>query len=121
MPKDGLDRLRSLSAIYFGAVGALDVPDDVALWGLRLGICQGFDQYANLRPTRMLPGLSSPLSNCKTGDMDWMIVRENTRGEYAGEAQSRCRYLEQVGHKTVPNTVINRDLRRKEMLQEPTT
>ena len=80
MPKDGLDRLRSLSAIYFGGVGALDVPDDVALWGLRLGICQGFDQYANLRPTRMLPGLSSPLSNCKTGDMDWMIVRENTEG-----------------------------------------
>jgi tartrate dehydrogenase/decarboxylase / D-malate dehydrogenase len=72
MPKDGLDRLRLFSAIYFGAVGALDIPDHVTLWGLRLATCQGPDQYANLRPTRILPGLSSPLSNCNAGDLNWM-------------------------------------------------
>jgi len=84
MPNDGLDRLRAFNAIYFGAVGAPDVPDHVTLWGLRLAICQGFDQYVNLRPTRILRGLSSPLRNCKPADLDWMIVRENSEGEYAG-------------------------------------
>jgi tartrate dehydrogenase/decarboxylase / D-malate dehydrogenase len=84
MPNDGLERLRAFNAIYFGAVGAPDVPDHVTLWGLRLAICQGFDQYANLRPTRILPGLSSPLRDCGPGDLDWMIVRENSEGEYAG-------------------------------------
>ena len=85
MPKGGLERLRKFSAIYFGAVGAPDIPDHITLWGLRLAICQGFDQYANLRPTRILPGLSSPLRDCKRGDLDWLIVRENTEGEYAGQ------------------------------------
>jgi tartrate dehydrogenase/decarboxylase / D-malate dehydrogenase len=84
MPSDGLERLRAFSAIYFGAVGAPGVPDHVTLWGLRLAICQGFDQYVNLRPTRILQGLSSPLRDCKPGDLDWMIVRENSEGEYAG-------------------------------------
>src|SRR4029077_8760680 len=59
--------------------------DHVTLWGLRLAICQGFDQYVNLRPTRILPGLASPLRDCKLGDLDWMIVRENSEGEYAGQ------------------------------------
>lgn len=85
MPANGLDLLRPFDAIYFGAVGAPDVPDHVTLWGLRLAICQGFDQYVNLRPTRMLQGLSSPLRDCKPGDLDWVIVRENTEGEYAGQ------------------------------------
>ena len=84
MPADGLDALRDFDAIYFGAVGDRDVPDHVTLWGLRLAICQPFDQYANLRPTRILPGLSSPLRDCAPGDLDWMIVRENSEGEYAG-------------------------------------
>src|SRR5665213_2972854 len=61
MPADGLDRLKRFDAIYFGAVGAPDIPDHVTLWGLRLPICQGFDQYANVRPTRILPGLTGPL------------------------------------------------------------
>lgn len=82
MPKNGLEILRPFSAIYFGAVGAPDIPDHITLWGLRLAICQGFDQYVNLRPTRILQGLSSPLR--KPGDLDWAIVRENTEGEYAG-------------------------------------
>jgi tartrate dehydrogenase/decarboxylase/D-malate dehydrogenase len=84
MPADGLDRLRRCDAILFGAVGAPDIPDDITLWGLRLRICQGFDQYANLRPTRILKGLASPLRGCGPGDLDWAIVRENSEGEYAG-------------------------------------
>jgi tartrate dehydrogenase/decarboxylase/D-malate dehydrogenase len=57
MPADGLTQLKPFDAIYFGAVGAPDVPDHITLWGLRLPICQGFDQYANVRPTRILPGI----------------------------------------------------------------
>jgi tartrate dehydrogenase/decarboxylase / D-malate dehydrogenase len=84
MPDDGLEVLRSYDAIYFGAVGDPHLPDDVTLWGLRLRICQGFDQYANVRPTRILPGIVSPLRNASAGDLDWVIVRENSEGEYAG-------------------------------------
>ncbi|HZO93963.1 MAG TPA: tartrate dehydrogenase [Candidatus Baltobacteraceae bacterium] len=84
MPADGLDALRPFDAIYFGAVGDQRVADHVTLWGLRLAICQPFDQYANVRPTRILPGLQSPLRDCAPGDLDWVIVRENSEGEYAG-------------------------------------
>jgi tartrate dehydrogenase/decarboxylase/D-malate dehydrogenase len=84
MPEDGLEILRNYGAIYFGAVGDPHLPDDVTLWGLRLRICQGFDQYANVRPTRILPGITSPLRNAGAGDLDWVIVRENSEGEYAG-------------------------------------
>jgi tartrate dehydrogenase/decarboxylase/D-malate dehydrogenase len=82
IPAGGLEELKRFDAIFFGAVGAPDVPDHVSLWGLRLPICQGFDQYANVRPARVLPGVSSPLANAK--DIDWVIVRENTEGEYSG-------------------------------------
>src|SRR5665213_2306610 len=85
MPADGLDRLKRFDAIYFGAVGAPDIPDHVTLWGLRLPICQGFDQYANVRPTRILPGITSPLRDVGPGDLDWLIIRENSEGEYAGQ------------------------------------
>ncbi|MBP0443719.1 tartrate dehydrogenase [Roseomonas sp. SSH11] len=84
MPEDGLEALRKFDAIYFGAVGDPDLPDSITLWGLRLKICQGFDQYANIRPTRVLPGLTSPLRAVEPGDIDWVIVRENSEGEYAG-------------------------------------
>src|SRR3981081_168248 len=84
MDADGLDQLRDVAAIYFGAVGWPGVPDHVSLWGLRLAICQGFDQYANIRPIRLLPGLPSPLKNATADTMDWVVVRENTEGEYAG-------------------------------------
>jgi tartrate dehydrogenase/decarboxylase/D-malate dehydrogenase len=84
MPEDGLDTLRNFDSIYFGAVGDPELPDSVTLWGLRLKICQGFDQYANIRPTRVLPGLTSPLRAVEPGDIDWVIVRENSEGEYAG-------------------------------------
>jgi len=82
IPEGGLEELKAFDAIFFGAVGAPDVPDHVSLWGLRLPICQGFDQYANVRPTRVLPGVASPLDRGK--DIDWVIVRENSEGEYSG-------------------------------------
>ena len=84
MAEDGLETLKGFDAIFFGAVGDQHVPDDITLWGLRLRICQGFDQYANIRPTRVLPGLTSPLRAVNPGDIDWVIVRENSEGEYAG-------------------------------------
>ncbi|HZS81759.1 MAG TPA: tartrate dehydrogenase [Stellaceae bacterium] len=84
MAEDGLERLRVFDAIYFGAVGDPQIPDHVTLWGLRLPICQGFDQYANLRPARILPGIKGPLAGCGPDDLDWIIIRENSEGEYAG-------------------------------------
>ena len=84
MPADGLDKLRNVDAILFGSAGDPEIPDHVTLWGLRLKICQGFDQYANVRPTRILPGIDAPLKRCGPKDLDWVIVRENSEGEYAG-------------------------------------
>jgi tartrate dehydrogenase/decarboxylase/D-malate dehydrogenase len=98
MPADGLATLKPFDAIYFGAVGAPDVPDHITLWGLRLPICQGFDQYANVRPTRILPGITSPLRHAGPGDLDWVIVRENSEGEYSGHGGRAHRGLpEEVG------------------------
>jgi tartrate dehydrogenase/decarboxylase/D-malate dehydrogenase len=82
IPEGGLDRLKQFDAIFFGAVGAPDVPDHVSLWGLRLPICQGFDQYANVRPCRVLPGITSPLRHGE--HIDWVVIRENSEGEYSG-------------------------------------
>ncbi len=84
MPPDGRNQIKDHDAIYFGAVGAPDVPDHITLWGLRLAICQPFDQYANVRPTRILPGITSPLRHVAGPELDWVIVRENSEGEYAG-------------------------------------
>ena len=84
MPPDGADQLRAYDAILFGAVGAPDIPDHVTLWGLRLAICQPLDQYANVRPTRILPGITSPLRGVSGPELDWVIVRENSEGEYSG-------------------------------------
>ncbi|MCZ4060680.1 tartrate dehydrogenase [Pantoea sp. LMR881] len=98
MPEEGLQTLKKFDAIYFGAVGAPDVPDHITLWGLRLPICQGFDQYANVRPTKILPGITPPLRNCGPGDLDWVIVRENSEGEYSGNGGRAHRGLpEEVG------------------------
>ncbi len=98
MPRDGLDQLKPFDAILFGAVGAPDVPDHITLWGLRLPICQGFDQYANVRPTRILPGIQSPLRDCRPGDLDWVIIRENSEGEYSGHGGRAHRgHPEEVG------------------------
>ncbi len=101
MPKDGTDTLQKFDAILFGAVGAPDLPDDITLWGLRLKICQGFDQYANVRPTRILPGIRSPLAGRGPGDLDMVIVRENSEGEYAGHGGRAHRgHPEEVGTET---------------------
>ena len=80
----GFEALRGFDAIYFGAVGSKDVPDHITVWDLILPIRQTFDQYVNLRPMRLLPGLKSPLAGRTTKDIDMVCVRENTEGEYSG-------------------------------------
>jgi tartrate dehydrogenase/decarboxylase / D-malate dehydrogenase len=84
MPADGRDQIRGHDAILFGSAGHPEIPDHVTLWGLRLAICQPFDQYANVRPTRILQGITSPLRGVSGPELDWVIVRENSEGEYAG-------------------------------------
>jgi tartrate dehydrogenase len=87
IPPNGLSQLKQHDAILFGAVGDQRVPDHISLWQLRLAICQPFQQYANVRPTRILRGVVSPLSACAAdpGKLDWVIIRENSEGEYAGQ------------------------------------
>jgi len=99
IPEGGLEKLKTFDAIFFGAVGSQQVADHVSLWGLRLPIAQGFDQYANVRPARVLPGVNSPL---KGGEgIDWVIVRENSEGEYAGHGGRAHRGLPiEVGTET---------------------
>ena len=84
MPADGLMALREHDAILFGSAGDPEIADHITLWGLRLKICQGFDQYANVRPIRILPGIDAPLKRCTPAQLNWVIVRENSEGEYAG-------------------------------------
>jgi tartrate dehydrogenase/decarboxylase/D-malate dehydrogenase len=83
MPPDGLEELKSFDTILLGAVGAPGVPDHVSLWGLLLPIRRTFDQYVSLRPVRLLPGIKSPLSGRGPEDIDFVVVRENTEGEYS--------------------------------------
>ncbi|MEO6959619.1 MAG: tartrate dehydrogenase [Burkholderiaceae bacterium] len=83
MPKDGLDKIRHHDAIYLGAVGFPGVPDHISLWGLLIPIRREFQQYANVRPIRLMPGIKSPLAGRNVGDIDFMVVRENTEGEYS--------------------------------------
>ncbi|MGX1749027.1 tartrate dehydrogenase [Glutamicibacter protophormiae] len=84
MAPDGLETLKDFDSIYFGAVGWENVPDHVSLWGLRLNITQNFDQWANIRPVKFLPGVTSPLRKADNTELDWIVVRENSEGEYAG-------------------------------------
>jgi tartrate dehydrogenase/decarboxylase/D-malate dehydrogenase len=84
MAADGLQTLQAFDAIYFGAVGWPSVPDHISLWGLRLNIAQNFDQWANVRPVKFLPGVVSPLRKSDEHELDWVVVRENSEGEYAG-------------------------------------
>jgi tartrate dehydrogenase/decarboxylase/D-malate dehydrogenase len=84
MPADGREQIAKHDAILFGSAGHPDIPDHITLWGLRLAICQPFDQYANVRPTRVLPGITSPLRHVNGPELDWVIVRENSEGEYSG-------------------------------------
>jgi tartrate dehydrogenase/decarboxylase/D-malate dehydrogenase len=84
MDDDGFERLAAFDAIYLGAIGSPSVPDHIAVWDLLLPLRQRFQQYVNLRPMRLLPGLTSPLANRGPADIDMVCVRENTEGEYAG-------------------------------------
>ena len=84
MPSDGIDTLRQFEAVYFGAAGFPPVPDHISLWGLLLPIRKAFQQYVNLRPVRLLPGIPSPLVGKGPEQIDFVCVRENTEGEYAG-------------------------------------
>ena len=84
MDPDGLEILKPFDAIYFGAVGWPTVPDHITLWGLRLNVTQNFDQWANIRPVKFLPGVVSPLRKADDTELDWVVVRENSEGEYAG-------------------------------------
>ena len=83
MPEDGLDQLRAYDAIFLGAVGWPGVPDHVSLWGLLIPIRRGFDQYASVRPCRLMPGVTGPLAGRGPADIDFVVVRENTEGEYS--------------------------------------
>ena len=83
MPEDGLDQIRNHDAVYLGAVGFPGVPDHISVWGLLLPIRRGFQQYANVRPVRLMPGIQSPLRGREAGDIDFVVVRENTEGEYS--------------------------------------
>jgi tartrate dehydrogenase/decarboxylase/D-malate dehydrogenase len=83
MPPDALEELKSFDSILLGAVGAPGVPDHVSLWGLLLPIRRTFDQYVSLRPVRLLPGVKSPLAGRGGEDIDFVVVRENSEGEYS--------------------------------------
>lgn len=88
MPEDGIDQLRGFDAIYLGAVGYPGVPDHVSLWGLLIPIRREFQQYANIRPVRLMPGVRSPLADREPGDIDIVVVRENTEGEYSSRGRT---------------------------------
>ncbi|HEX7390770.1 MAG TPA: tartrate dehydrogenase [Acidiphilium sp.] len=83
MPEDGIARLADHDAVFLGAVGYPGVPDHISLWGLLIPIRREFDQYVNLRPVRLLPGVPCPLAGKKPGDIDFWVVRENVEGEYS--------------------------------------
>lgn len=84
MPDDWFEQLRGFDAIYFGAVGwPATVPDHISLWGSLLKFRRDFDQYVNVRPVRLMPGIPCPLANKKVGDIDFYVIRENTEGEYS--------------------------------------
>ncbi|MFC0336985.1 tartrate dehydrogenase/decarboxylase / D-malate dehydrogenase [Kushneria avicenniae] len=84
MPDDWRDQLGSMDAIFFGAVGMPErVPDHISLWGSLLQFRRAFDQYVNLRPCKLMPGIKSPLAGRAPGDIDFYVVRENTEGEYS--------------------------------------
>ena len=106
MAEDGLHILRDFDAIYFGAVGFPTVPDHISLRGLRLPICQGFEQYVCYRPSRILAGVKSPLAGKSVGDIDFVVIRENTEGEYAGAGGRAHRGL--PGEVAVETSVFTR-------------
>jgi tartrate dehydrogenase/decarboxylase / D-malate dehydrogenase len=106
LPDDGLSTLAGFDAILFGAVGSRQVPDHVTLWGLRLAIVQGFDHAVSLRPAKLLPGVRGPLAGRGPDDVDLVVVRENTEGEYSGIGGFSRRGLE--GEVALQTTIYSR-------------
>lgn len=103
MPGNGLEQLATHDAIFLGAVGFPGVPDHVSLWGLLLPIRRAFNQFVNLRPIRLMAGMASPLVNAKPGEVDFLIVRENTEGEYSDQG-------EVIDRDTAEETVIQQSV-----------
>ncbi|WP_396922697.1 tartrate dehydrogenase [Mycolicibacterium sp.] len=106
MDDDGLVQLKDFDAIYFGAVGWPSLPDHVTLWGLRLAICQGFDQWANVRPVTFYEGVQTPLRNAEGRDLDWVVVRENSEGEYSGIGGRNFAPRAELGEVAVQSSVF---------------
>jgi tartrate dehydrogenase/decarboxylase/D-malate dehydrogenase len=106
MPEDGIDQLSKFDAIFLGAVGDLKVPDHISLWGLLLPIRRRMHQYVNLRPVRLLPGISSPLAGRSAEDINFIVVRENNEGEYS-EIGGRL-YSDTDAEMVVQQTVFTR-------------
>ena len=107
MEKNALEILSEFDAIYFGAVGFPSVPDHISLRGLRIPICQGFDQYVCLRPSELMPGVPSPLALRNGQHIDFVVVRENTEGEYVGAGGKA--HMGLPGELAVETTVFTRD------------
>ena len=104
MPEDGLEQIGGHAAIFLGAVGFPSlVPDHLSLWGLLIRLRRGFEQYANIRPVRLMPGIKSPLADRKPGDIDFIVVRENTEGEYSAIGG---RSYEGTEHEVVMQTAV---------------
>ena len=106
MPADGVERMKAFDAIFLGAVGYPGVPDHVSLWSLLIPLRRGLDQYANVRPVKLLPGVTSPLRDRGPEDIDFVVVRENVEGEYS-EIGGRL-YTGQDGELAVQESVFTR-------------
>src|SRR4051812_18963590 len=106
MPEDGLARLRDHDAIFLGAVGFPGVPDHVSLWGLLIPIRREFQQYANVRPVRLMEGVPCPLRDRKPGDIDFWVIRENTEGEYSSIGGAR--FARHQNETVIQETVFTR-------------
>lgn len=114
MPDDGLSQLKDHDAIFLGAVGFPGVADHISLWGLLLPIRREFNQYVNLRPIRLMPGMDSPLKKATPGEIDFLIVRENTEGEYSDQGTMRDKGLETetvIQHSVFTRTGVDRILK----------
>ena len=110
LPDDWKDKIGKHDAIFFGAVGDEKIADDITLWGLRLNICQGLDQFANVRPSKYIEGINSPLKKEIAKKIDWIIVRENSEGEYAGSGG--------IVHKDLPIEIGSEELSSQEKVAE---
>ena len=113
MPEDWKEQIGAHDAIYFGAVGwPAKVPDHISLWGSLIQFRREFDQYVNLRPVRLMPGVPCPLAGRKPGDIDYWVVRENTEGEYSSSAGA-CSPAPSA-RSSMQETVMSRHRRRSD-------